>query len=104
MPAKVDEIHDTLIDDPDFAPQDGKTKDEAAWAVAWSRYNQMEKNNAVFELSDSKGFDLFKTWTKKQSNPSLQPAPDMVWNPETRRWNKKSTAMARMKSKVGSQR
>ena len=46
MPAKVDEIHDAIIGDPNFKPQAGKTKENSAWAVAWSRYKGITKNNS----------------------------------------------------------
>ena len=51
MPAKVDEIHDALMRDPDFKPIEGRTKEESAWAVAWSQYNQMKKNDIALSLA-----------------------------------------------------
>jgi bacterioferritin (cytochrome b1) len=44
MPKKVDEIHDALMEDPDFEPREDQGKDSAAWAVAWANYNSMKKN------------------------------------------------------------
>ena len=52
MPEKVDQIHDSLMQDPDFEPEGGKTKDESAWSVAWSRYKQMNKNEEALSMAN----------------------------------------------------
>lgn len=51
MPEYVDRIHDALMQDPDFQPMEGRTKDEAAWAIAQSKFNQMQKNNIALSLA-----------------------------------------------------
>ena len=56
MPKTVDHIHSALMDDPDFKPREGQTKDEAAWAVAWSRYKQSERNNLVLSMTKDGGY------------------------------------------------
>lgn len=44
MPKKVDEIHDALIEDPNFYPEKSEKEQEAlAWAIAYSKYNKMNK-------------------------------------------------------------
>lgn len=44
MPKKVDEIHDALIEDPNFYPEKSEKEQEAlAWAIANSKYNKMKK-------------------------------------------------------------
>lgn len=44
MPKKVDEIHDALIEDPEFYPEKSEKEQEAlAWAIAWSKYNKSNK-------------------------------------------------------------
>lgn len=44
MPKKVDEIHDALIEDPNFYPEKSEKEQEAlAWAIAYSKYNKMKK-------------------------------------------------------------
>ena len=50
MPKEVEKIKDALIEDPDFKPQEGKTKEESAWAVAQSKYQSMQKFYIFKEL------------------------------------------------------
>lgn len=47
MPKKVDEIHDALIEDPNFYPEKSEKEQEAlAWAIAYSKYNKMKKKKS----------------------------------------------------------
>ena len=70
----MDRIKEALLRDPDFEPQEGRTKEESAWAIAWSRYNQMKSNEAVYELGkEDEGFEAFKKLKKlsvKQTGPN----------------------------------
>jgi hypothetical protein len=54
LPEQVDKIHAALMDDPDFKPEDDSSKDEAAWAVAWTRYKQAGLNQKALLFADNK--------------------------------------------------
>lgn len=69
MPAKVEEIKDALMQDPSFEPQEGRTKEESAWAVAWNRYKTMKKNEEVLSMSGS----LAKQEEEDSVNPYIHP-------------------------------
>ena len=109
MPDKVDEIHDALMDDPDFKPETGNTKDESAWAVTNAKVNQMNSNEAAHELErEYAGFDFWKRHhknlkkntarltpyepqqtkrtLKKAGPPGPPPRPGLEWNANSHRW------------------
>lgn len=66
MPDTVDNIHRALMDDPDFKPFPGKTKDESAWAVSWSKYSQIRKNEKALSLTKQYSDDPNKGATSIQ--------------------------------------
>ncbi len=68
MPNEVDTIVAALMQDPDFRPEAGRTKKEAAYAVANSRVNTMEKAHKALSLAK-----MFPKWTDDLVN--LRKAP-----------------------------
>jgi len=54
MPKEVEKIKDALMEDPDFKPQEGKTKEESAWAIAQSKYQSMNKFYLLKQLLKKK--------------------------------------------------
>ena len=44
MPKPVDDLVNTLLDDPDFYPKKSKDdRESTAWAIAYSNYNKNKK-------------------------------------------------------------
>ncbi len=44
MPKPVDDLVQTLLDDPEFYPKkDKKDRESTAWAIAYSQYNKRKK-------------------------------------------------------------
>ena len=68
MPGEVDTIVAALMQDPDFHPEAGRTKEEAAYAVANSRVSTMEKAHKALSLAK-----MFPKWT--DDLVSLRKAP-----------------------------
>jgi|TARA_R110002126_G_scaffold7_4_gene124 hypothetical protein len=68
MPDEIDNIVASLMQDPDFSPEEGRTKEESAHAVANSRVNTMKKANAALSLAK-----MFPNWTEDLLN--LRKAP-----------------------------
>ena len=68
MPEQVDNIVNALMNDPDFTPEQGRTKEESAYAVANSQVKQL--NNTRKALSLAK---MFPKWTEELVN--LRKAP-----------------------------
>tara|TARA_R110002020_G_scaffold8610_3_gene34201 strand:- start:1498 stop:2340 length:843 start_codon:yes stop_codon:yes gene_type:complete len=68
MPEQVDNIVNSLMNDPDFTPEQGRTKEESAYAVANSQVKQL--NNTRKALSLAK---MFPKWTEELVN--LRKAP-----------------------------
>ena len=68
MPEQVDNIVNSLMNDPDFTPEQGRTKEESAYAVANSQIKQL--NNTRKALSLAK---MFPKWTEELVN--LRKAP-----------------------------
>ena len=60
MPEQVDNIVNSLMNDPDFTPEQGRTKEESAYAVANSQVKQL--NNTRKALSLAK---MFPKWTEE---------------------------------------
>ena len=51
MPEWVDRCQKALMADPDFKPQEGRTKEESAWAVCQARYKErMQASTITLEL------------------------------------------------------
>ena len=68
MPKQVDDIVNALMRDADFTPEEGRTKEESAYAVANSRINTMEKARKALSLAK-----MFPNWTEDLLN--LRKAP-----------------------------
>ena len=68
MPEPVDNIVNSLMNDPDFTPEQGRTKEESAYAIANSQIKQL--NNTRKALSLAK---MFPKWTEELVN--LRKAP-----------------------------
>lgn len=50
-PAQVEECVKTLVNDPEFKPKDGKTKEESAWAVCQAQHKKTpEENNLASKI------------------------------------------------------
>ena len=80
MPKKVDEIHDALIEDPNFYPEKSEKEQEAiAWAIANSKYNKMKKKKK--KKSKRKSFieNLNKVITALENNGYIKEA-DVLHN------------------------
>lgn len=74
MPEMVDSIFHGLMDDPDFSPREGQPKDEAAWAVAWARYKQLNKNDEVLSMNKL-GYGSDPSATNYSPQPMKHPSP-----------------------------
>ena len=68
MPEEVDNIVNALMRDPDFTPEQGRTKEESAYAIANSRVSQMAKAKQALSLAK-----MFPNWTEDLIN--LRKAP-----------------------------
>ena len=80
MPKKVDEIHDALIEDPNFYPEKSEKEQESlAWAIAWSKYNKSNKKKK--KKSKRKSFieKLNKVITALEDNGYIKEA-DVLHN------------------------
>ena len=80
MPKKVDEIHDALIEDPNFYPEKSEKEQESlAWAIAWSKYNKSNKKKK--KKSKRKSFieKLNKVITALENNGYIKEA-DVLHN------------------------
>ena len=75
MPKEVDNIVSALMQDPDFHPEQGRTKEESAYAVANSRISQMEKARKALSLAK-----MFPKWTEDLLDLKKQP-PGAVGRP-----------------------
>ncbi len=87
MPEKVDDIHDALIDDPDFKPQAGSTKDESAWAVAYSK-KSIDLNNILKNITKEDIQTIAIDIVKQLENNAAAAARARGLVPKTGDWNK----------------
>ena len=51
MPEQVDNIVNALMNDPDFTPEQGRTKEESAYAVANSQVKQLNNTRKALSLA-----------------------------------------------------
>lgn len=104
MPKKVDKIHDALMDDPDFKPQKGRTKDESAWAVAYFK-KSMDMNDILKNINGEDAHTIALEVVKQlqKSNKEAAKAKGLV--PQSGdeehpgRWVKPETAAKKRKQK-----
>jgi len=43
MPAFIDKCVNAIMKDPNFKPLKGRSKEESAYAICWSKYNEHKK-------------------------------------------------------------
>lgn len=94
MPETVDKIHDALMRDKKFTPRQGQSRDESAWAVAWSRYKNIQKaeigdvdTDQTEEEVENSHTDAMDFGNDVEKAPKLgPPRPGMGKNPKTGRW------------------
>jgi hypothetical protein len=104
MPKKLEEIKDAILRDPNFKAQAGRTRERAAYAIATSKYQEMNKQMPITKQ--------FKTWMKQHHPDQVAkqtmagqgiktpPRPGLVWNPQTHRWIRpKKYSMPNIKGK-----
>lgn len=68
MPVEVERIKEGILENPDFQAFPGKTREESAWATAWSRVKQLAKNSRVLGgafVTKGEEESTFSQWVEK---------------------------------------